>query len=153
MSSWCILRCSTNVSQPLRCETAALKKFEHALMIMFALMNVNKGYYPSVCLPVLSVWTQGVDPCRGVSHTKCKYVETLRLLLPQALDVLKVEPNALELCAPLKIVGDLHGQFFDLISMLDHCGAPGNGSRRVLGNMIMRLLLTCSGVQWCYSFD
>lgn len=47
----------------------------------------------------------------------------------KALDILKEEPNALELKAPVKIVGDLHGQFFDLISMLDHCGAPCNGCR------------------------
>ena len=47
----------------------------------------------------------------------------------QALEILKTEPNALELKAPIKIVGDLHGQFFDLISMLDNCGAPRDGSR------------------------
>lgn len=50
-------------------------------------------------------------------------------LKSKALDILKEEPNALDLRAPVKIVGDLHGQFFDLISMLDHCGAPGGGCR------------------------
>ena len=47
----------------------------------------------------------------------------------QALEILKEEPNCLELEAPVKIVGDLHGQFFDLISMLDNCGAPSDGTR------------------------
>lgn len=47
----------------------------------------------------------------------------------KALEILKMEPNALDLRAPVKIVGDLHGQFFDLISMLDNCGAPRDGSR------------------------
>lgn len=54
-------------------------------------------------------------------------------VVAQALDVLKEEPNALALSAPVKIVGDLHGQFFDLISMLDHCGEPCDGNRRVIG--------------------
>lgn len=52
-----------------------------------------------------------------------------RSLRYQALEILKMEPNALELKAPIKIVGDLHGQFFDLISMLENCGAPRDGSR------------------------
>lgn len=47
----------------------------------------------------------------------------------QALEILKEEPNCLDLEAPVKIVGDLHGQFFDLISMLDNCGAPSDGTR------------------------
>lgn len=47
----------------------------------------------------------------------------------QALEILKTEPNALELKAPIKIVGDLHGQFFDLISMLENCGTPRDGAR------------------------
>ncbi|CAN0356267.1 unnamed protein product, partial [Discosporangium mesarthrocarpum] len=43
-------------------------------------------------------------------------------LIDKALDLLKEEPNALELEAPVKIVGDLHGQFFDLVSMINQCG-------------------------------
>jgi diadenosine tetraphosphatase ApaH/serine/threonine PP2A family protein phosphatase len=41
-----------------------------------------------------------------------------------AIDILQKQPNQLSLDAPLTIVGDIHGQFFDLVSMLDEQGHP-----------------------------
>ncbi|CAM9234494.1 unnamed protein product, partial [Hapterophycus canaliculatus] len=65
-------------------------------------------------------------------------------LIDQALEVLKMEPNALELKAPIKIVGDLHGQFFDLISMLENCGGPHDGSSYLfLGDYVDRGEFSC----------
>eukprot|EP00903_Cladosiphon_okamuranus_P019652 g18069.t1 len=65
-------------------------------------------------------------------------------LIDQALEILKTEPNALELKAPIKIVGDLHGQFFDLISMLENCGAPRDGSSYLfLGDYVDRGEFSC----------
>jgi serine/threonine-protein phosphatase 2B catalytic subunit len=43
-------------------------------------------------------------------------------LIDGAIKLLKQEPNVLQLQAPVRIVGDLHGQFFDLLSMLEQCG-------------------------------
>ncbi|CAM9623025.1 unnamed protein product [Pylaiella littoralis] len=65
-------------------------------------------------------------------------------LIDQALEILKMEPNALELKAPIKIVGDLHGQFFDLVSMLENCGAPRDGSSYLfLGDYVDRGEFSC----------
>ena len=43
-------------------------------------------------------------------------------LIDGAIKLLEKEPNVLQLRAPVRIVGDLHGQFFDLLSMLDQRG-------------------------------
>jgi serine/threonine-protein phosphatase 2B catalytic subunit len=43
-------------------------------------------------------------------------------LIDGAIKLLEKEPNVLQLHAPVRIVGDLHGQFFDLLSMLEQCG-------------------------------
>ncbi|CAK4076850.1 unnamed protein product [Aphanomyces euteiches] len=46
-------------------------------------------------------------------------------ILKQATDIMTFEPNTLSLTAPLIIVGDLHGQFFDLLHLLHVHGDPG----------------------------
>lgn len=47
----------------------------------------------------------------------------MKTLCKAALPLLLMEPNMLELEAPIKIVGDIHGQFFDLLRILDAEGA------------------------------
>ena len=42
----------------------------------------------------------------------------LDLLADTVISLLSQEPNLLELSSPLHIVGDIHGQFFDLLEML-----------------------------------
>ena len=47
-------------------------------------------------------------------------------LLDRARDILKAEPNVLTLQAPVTCVGDMHGQFFDLLDLFARAGgAPG----------------------------
>ena len=41
-----------------------------------------------------------------------------------AQEVLEAEPTLLELSAPVKIFGDIHGQFADLMRLFDQFGAP-----------------------------
>ena len=38
------------------------------------------------------------------------------------------QPMLLEVSAPVKIVGDIHGQYHDLIRVFDKCGYPGDAS-------------------------
>ncbi len=40
-------------------------------------------------------------------------------IVKQAMDVLKKEPNVLALNDPVTVVGDIHGQFYDLLKILD----------------------------------
>ncbi len=40
-------------------------------------------------------------------------------IIRQATELFRQEPNVLSLGEPLTVVGDLHGQFYDLLKVLD----------------------------------
>ncbi|KAI0984466.1 hypothetical protein GJ496_004312 [Pomphorhynchus laevis] len=54
------------------------------------------------------------------------------------MKIIASEPNLLSLRSPLTIVGDIHGQFFDLLNILDKCGQPGRHKYLFLGDYIDR---------------
>jgi len=57
-------------------------------------------------------------------------LDTAMQLVRSAKAVLAAEPNVLRLRAPLTICGDIHGQFYDLINILDQLGAPGGSQHQ-----------------------
>jgi len=46
------------------------------------------------------------------------------LLLRKMKEIFLAQPMMLELAAPVKIVGDIHGQYTDLLRLFDECGWP-----------------------------
>ena len=52
-------------------------------------------------------------------------LDTALQLVRSARTVLAAEPNVVRLQAPITVCGDIHGQFYDLINILDQLGAPG----------------------------
>ncbi|KAI9322387.1 Metallo-dependent phosphatase-like protein [Dichotomocladium elegans] len=68
-----------------------------------------------------------------------------------AMDVFMSQPSLLELSPPVKIVGDTHGQYTDLIRLFDMGGYPPNSNYLFLGDYVDRgkqsletmLLLLC----------
>ena len=53
-------------------------------------------------------------------------------------DIVKNEPNIAKLKDPVTVVGDLHGQFYDLIKCLDVGGNPENTKYLFLGDYVDR---------------
>lgn len=51
---------------------------------------------------------------------------------------MKKEPNLMKVEEPVVIVGDLHGQFYDLCHMLDKAGDPSGINYLFLGDYVDR---------------
>ncbi|KAL6950052.1 hypothetical protein ACO0QE_000722 [Hanseniaspora vineae] len=77
-----------------------------------------------------------------------------------ARDIFLEQPPLLELSPPVKIVGDVHGQFQDLIRMFDKCGFPPSANYLFLGDYVDRgkqsletiLLLLCFKIKYPENF-
>ena len=75
-------------------------------------------------------------------------------------EVLLSQPALLELSAPVKIVGDIHGQYTDLLRTFEMCGFPPNSNYLFLGDYVDRgkksletiLLLFCYKLKFPENF-
>lgn len=59
-------------------------------------------------------------------------------ILRDAANVLRFEPNLLRVDPPVNICGDVHGQFYDLISIFKGCGKPPDVKYLFLGDYVDR---------------
>ena len=48
------------------------------------------------------------------------------------------QPMLLELCAPVNVMGDIHGQYDDLLRHFDNCGYPPKANYIFLGDYVDR---------------
>jgi serine/threonine-protein phosphatase PP1 catalytic subunit len=94
-----------------------------------------------------------VDPLHRVDRIIAKYRQALTLerntpvkiaiqelnwLCTAGIEALKRDPNLLELTAPITIVGDLHGQFYDLLEFFKLGGDPPTTKWLFLGDYVDR---------------
>lgn len=56
----------------------------------------------------------------------------------QVVDIMIHEPNICHVSSPVVVVGDLHGQFVDLLTLLQIEGPPGEASYIFLGDYVDR---------------
>ena len=66
------------------------------------------------------------------------YADDLTFLIEQSAQIIAQQPAFLELEAPIQIVGDIHGQYTDLIRLFEHCGFPPDSNYLFLGDMVDR---------------
>jgi serine/threonine-protein phosphatase 2B catalytic subunit len=67
------------------------------------------------------------------------------------MNMLKKEPNLLKLKDPVTVVGDIHGQYYDFVKMLDVGGDPENTKYLFLGDYVDRGSFSVEVVLLVYS--
>eukprot|EP00605_Chrysophyceae_sp_TOSAG23-4_P000735 GSChrysophyteH1.ASY1.ANO1.820.1 assembled CDS len=59
-------------------------------------------------------------------------------LCATSLEIFKEQPCLLELEAPLKVCGDVHGQYYDLLRLFEYGGFPPEANYLFLGDYVDR---------------
>lgn len=95
-----------------------------------------------------------------VTKTVCLKNAEITAICNAARELFLSQPALLELSTPCKIVGDVHGQYTDLIRMFEMCGFPPNSNFLFLGDYVDRgkqsletiLLLLCYKLRFPENF-
>lgn len=95
-----------------------------------------------------------------ISKSVCLKNNEIIALCMAARDVFLAQPTLIELSPPVKIVGDVHGQYSDLIRLFEMCGFPPSANYLFLGDYVDRgkqsletiLLLLCYKVKYPENF-
>jgi len=64
--------------------------------------------------------------------------DELTWLIDESTYLFANQPALLELEAPIQIVGDIHGQYHDLLRLFEHCGFPPDANYLFLGDYVDR---------------
>ena len=95
-----------------------------------------------------------------VTKTVCLKNAEITAICSAARELFLSQPALLELSPPVKIVGDVHGQYTDLIRLFEMCGFPPNSNFLFLGDYVDRgkqsletiLLLLCYKLRYPENF-
>ena len=64
--------------------------------------------------------------------------DEIRFLIDKSLQIIREQKMLIELEAPLHVCGDIHGQYYDLLRIFEHCGYPGEYNYLFLGDYVDR---------------
>jgi serine/threonine-protein phosphatase PP1 catalytic subunit len=95
-----------------------------------------------------------------ITKSVCLKNAEITAICHRVREVFLSQPALLELDAPVKIVGDVHGQYTDLIRMFEMCGFPPHSNFLFLGDYVDRgkqsletiLLLFCYKLKYPENF-
>ncbi|KAL4936413.1 hypothetical protein BDV06DRAFT_93490 [Aspergillus oleicola] len=95
-----------------------------------------------------------------ITKTVCLKNAEITAICTAARELFLSQPALLELSAPVKIVGDVHGQYTDLIRLFEMCGFPPVSNYLFLGDYVDRgkqsletiLLLLCYKLKYPENF-
>lgn len=94
------------------------------------------------------------------SKNLCLKNSEIQLVCAKAREIFLSQPSLLELSPPVKVVGDVHGQYGDLIRVFTKCGFPPLTNYLFLGDYVDRgkqsletiLLLLCYKIKYPENF-
>ncbi|EIN13771.1 phospho protein phosphatase PPZ [Punctularia strigosozonata HHB-11173 SS5] len=95
-----------------------------------------------------------------ISKSLCLKNVEITAICTAAREVFLSQPTLIELSPPVKIVGDVHGQYSDLIRLFEMCGFPPSANYLFLGDYVDRgkqsletiLLLLCYKIKYPENF-
>lgn len=92
----------------------------------------------TVVLDLESIIEGLLVPSTSVSSAKLPSEENVVSVLMEAQKLVMLQPMLLELETPLRVLGDIHGQFPDLLRMLEMGGLPPQANYLLLGDYVDR---------------
>ncbi|CAG8756574.1 45183_t:CDS:2 [Gigaspora margarita] len=95
-----------------------------------------------------------------VSKSICLKTNEINAICHSAREIFLSQPTLIELSPPVKIVGDVHGQYTDLLRLFEMCGYPPMANYLFLGDYVDRgkqsletiLLLLCYKIKFPENF-
>uniref|UniRef100_A0A7S3G7Z4 protein-serine/threonine phosphatase n=1 Tax=Palpitomonas bilix TaxID=652834 RepID=A0A7S3G7Z4_9EUKA len=80
----------------------------------------------------LDAWVEKLLKCEPLAEDEC------RILCSKAQDILSKEANVVEVRSPVTIVGDIHGQFYDLVELFNIGGKCPETNYLFMGDYVDR---------------
>ena len=77
---------------------------------------------------------KGMRPGKNVDLRE----EEINFLIANAMPIISSQSMLLELESPINVCGDIHGQYYDLLRIFDHCGYPDEENYLFLGDYVDR---------------
>lgn len=102
----------------------------------------------------------GLSKATSIKKSPCITGDEIELICNASRELFLSQPTLLELAAPVKVVGDIHGQYIDLIRLFQLCGFPPTTNYLFLGDYVDRgkhgletiLLLLCYKLRYPENF-